>query len=83
MNSANRFGEKLRRLRLHHKMTLKRLSAQLGYATHSYINEIELGRKSPTIQLVVMVSQLFDVSTDILLKDELDLDITDSYTGKE
>jgi len=83
MNSANRFGEKLRRLRLHHKMTLKKLSEQLGYATHSYINEIELGRKSPTIQLVMMVSQLFDVSIDLLLRDDLDLDVTESTTGKE
>lgn len=82
MNSANRFGEKLRSLRLQHKMTLKRLSEQLGYATHSYINEIELGRKSPTVQLVLMVSQLFDVSTDTLLRDDLDLD-ADLPKGKE
>lgn len=83
MDSASRFGEKLRRLRLQHKMTLKRLSELLGYATHSYINEIELGRKSPTIQLVLMVSQLFDVSTDTLLRDDLDLDVTNLPRGNE
>ena len=64
-------------------MTLKKLSDQLGYATHSYINEVELGRKSPSIQLVVTVSQLFDVSTDILLRDDLELDVSDSQSEKE
>ena len=73
-----RFGEKLRNLRKYHKVTLQRLAASLDYSTHSYISEIESGRKIPTVQFVLKVSRLFNISTDALLKDELDLHIEDS-----
>ena len=68
-----RFGEKLRRLRTAHELTLQQLAAELGYATHAYISELESGKKIPTAALVLKVARRFDVSTDVLLKDELDL----------
>lgn len=68
-----RFGEKLRRLRLERHMTLKDLALALGLSAHGYISEIEAGKKRPTVEFVLSVARLFEVSTDELLKDELDL----------
>jgi transcriptional regulator with XRE-family HTH domain len=68
-----RFGEKLRGLRTAHGLTLQQLAADLGYATHGYISELESGKKVPTATLVLKVARRFAVSTDVLMKDEMDL----------
>ena len=68
-----RFGKKLRALRTQHRMTLKELALELGLSAHGYISELESGKKKPTAEFVLNVARLFDVSTDQLLKDELDL----------
>lgn len=68
-----RFGEKLHTLRTQHQLTLKALAAQLGYATHGYLSELECGRKSPTVELVIKVAVFFQVSTDVLLFDDQEL----------
>lgn len=69
-----KFGEKLRKLRNTHGMTLKELAVQLGLNAHGYISEIESGKKKPTVDFVVNVARLFHVSTDQLLKDELEVE---------
>lgn len=69
----DRFGEKLRTLRTKRRLTLHQLAATLGYSTHAYISEIEAGKKVPTAAFVLKVSRTFGVTTDVLLKDELDL----------
>jgi transcriptional regulator with XRE-family HTH domain len=53
---------------------LKELATQLGYDSHSYISELESGRKSPSVEIVVALSRFFNVTTDQLLKDELLID---------
>lgn len=68
-----RFGEKLHTLRTAHGLTLQQMAAELGYATHAYISELESGKKVPTAALVLKVARKFGVSTDVLMKDELDL----------
>ncbi len=70
-----KFGEKLRTLRNQRKMTLKQLALELGLSAHGYISELETGKKKPTAEFVLKISRLFDVSTDQLLKDELELDL--------
>lgn len=70
---ANRFGEKLKTLRTQHQISMKDLASQLGYASHGYISEIENSKKQPTVEFVLKVSYLFQVTTDELLKDEIDL----------
>ncbi|MCC6446073.1 MAG: helix-turn-helix domain-containing protein [Armatimonadetes bacterium] len=40
-----RFGEKLHTLRLKRGLTLKALAQLLGHASHSYISELESGKK--------------------------------------
>jgi transcriptional regulator with XRE-family HTH domain len=67
------FGAKLRALRSSRGMTLKVLAANLGYSTHGYLSEIESGSKQPTVMLVLKVAELFQVTTDVLLKDDLRL----------
>ncbi len=69
-----RFGEKLRVLRTSQGMTLKELAYSLGLTAHGYISEIEAGKKKPTAELVLKVARYFRVTTDELLKDEIEID---------
>lgn len=69
-----KFGEKLRILRTQHRLSLQELAHKLGLNAHSYISELESGKKKPTAEFVLNVARLFEVSTDQLLKDELDLE---------
>lgn len=71
---AAKFGEKLHGLRLKEGMTLQELAAALGLSAHGYISELEGGKKQPTIGLIVRVAELFGVTTDELLKDELEIE---------
>jgi transcriptional regulator with XRE-family HTH domain len=68
-----RFGEKLHALRIQRGLTLKELARQLGHVAHGYISELESGKKLPSIELVLRIARLFEVTTDELLKDELEL----------
>ena len=68
-----RFGEKLRTLRKQHGMTIMELTTALGYIGYGYIHAIETGKKKPTAELVLKAAQLFSVTTDQLLRDELEL----------
>jgi transcriptional regulator with XRE-family HTH domain len=70
-----RFGEKLHTLRTERGLTLKELAQALGYTAHGHISELEAGKKMPTVQFVINVARLFNVTTDELLKDELELHI--------
>jgi transcriptional regulator with XRE-family HTH domain len=69
-----RFGEKLRYLRKRDGMTLKQLAQATGLTTHSHISNIENGRKNPSLEFVIKVSELFDVPVDHLVKDDFELE---------
>jgi transcriptional regulator with XRE-family HTH domain len=71
--NIERFGEKLHALRSRQSMTLQELANRLGLTAHSYISELEAGKKVPTAEFVLNVARLFDVTTDELLKDELEI----------
>lgn len=75
--SIQRFGEKLRSLRVRRGMTLKELAGELGLTAHGYISELEAGKKLPTAEFVLNVARLFEVTTDELLKDELEVIINE------
>ncbi|MCA1566387.1 MAG: helix-turn-helix domain-containing protein [Acidobacteria bacterium] len=75
--TIERFGEKLHSLRVRHDMTLQGLANELGLTSHSYISELEAGKKIPTAEFVLNVARLFGVTTDELLKDELELTISE------
>jgi len=67
-----RFGEKLRTLRNRQGLSLRQLSDILEVG-HSYIAKMERGEKTPNVAMVLRVSQIFEVTTDVLIKDELEL----------
>lgn len=71
--SIQRFGEKLRTLRTREGMTLQQLAYTLGLTAHGYISELETGKKMPTVEIVLRAARFFCVTTDQLLKDELDV----------
>jgi transcriptional regulator with XRE-family HTH domain len=48
----------------------------LGIQLHGYLSEVESGKKMPSVEFVLRVSRLFNVTTDELLKDELELDLS-------
>ncbi|MDD5274240.1 MAG: helix-turn-helix transcriptional regulator [Methylovulum sp.] len=78
-----RFGEKLHLLRVSHGMTLSELASATGLRTHSYISELEAGKKIPTVNFVITIAKFFAVTTDYLLIDEIDsINITKTYEEK-
>jgi transcriptional regulator with XRE-family HTH domain len=72
----DRFGEKLRALRIEKGLTLKGLASRLGYNSHSYISEIESGRKQPSVEFILLVARVFNVTTDELMKDDLQVGLS-------
>lgn len=66
-----RLGEKVRLLRKRRGMTIKQLALTLGFPSHSYISEIENGKKRPSTELIIQLADLFGVSVDQLVRDEL------------
>ena len=68
-----RFGEKLRTLRNRHSLTLTQLATELGYKAHGHLSDIETGKKVPSLALVLKVTRFFDVSADVLIRDELEI----------
>ena len=68
-----RFGEKLLALRKHRGLTLREVGDMLG-VRDSYVGRMEKGKKTPNVAMLLKISRLFDVPTDQLIKDELELD---------
>jgi transcriptional regulator with XRE-family HTH domain len=73
-----RFGQKMRTLRIQHGMTIRELAAALPYKGASRISELETGKRIPTAEFVFKVAKLFNVTTDQLLDDALELDVPDA-----
>lgn len=69
----DRFGEKLRTLRKRQGFTIRQLGEMLD-VHHTYVSQLEKGKTSPNAAMILKIAALFDVTTDQLMKDELDLD---------
>ncbi len=74
------FGEKLQFLRQRAGWTQVTLAERLGLAAHTHVSFMESGRKVPSIDLIVKIADLFGVSTDYLLRDDIALDDPRSAT---
>lgn len=79
VNLANKpmmekFGEKLRILRQRRGLSLRDLSSMLGYASHSYVTALEKNERKPSAEVVLKIADIFGVSADLLLRDELEID---------
>lgn len=68
-----RLGTKVRRLRKQACLSQTQLAVELGLSEHSkgYISEIESGKKTPPTEMIVLLAELFKVTTDYLLRDEI------------
>ncbi len=73
-----RFGEKLKALRLSKGLTLRQFAGSVGYRAYGYISELEAGKKTPTVEFVLSVSRYYGISTDELMKDEIELSVRDA-----
>jgi transcriptional regulator with XRE-family HTH domain len=69
-----RFGEKLRTLRKRQGMTVRELAEALGYSGHSHISEVETGKREPKVGFVLKIADFFQVTTDQLLRDDVELE---------
>jgi transcriptional regulator with XRE-family HTH domain len=70
--SMDRFGEKLRALRERHNMTQDELGKLSGFK-RDYITSIEIGRRKPNSQALIRIADIFGVTLDQLMRDELDV----------
>jgi transcriptional regulator with XRE-family HTH domain len=70
---VKRIGEKLRILRQLQGLTTRQLAEEIE-TSNSYITQLEKGKRTPSTNLVLRISQFFNVSIDRLMKDELELD---------
>lgn len=70
----DRFGEKLRTLRTQRGMTTRELATVLEVKSHSHIVQIEAGKRKPSLEVLVKIMKVFDVSCDQLLMDDLEVD---------
>jgi len=68
-----RLGEKVRMLRKRRGMTIKNLAVALGFPSHSYVSEIETGKKKPSTELIIKLADLFQVTVEQLVRDECDV----------
>jgi transcriptional regulator with XRE-family HTH domain len=68
-----KFGEKLRALRKREGLSQEQLANMLGIH-RSHIGKLEQGHKTPNAAMILKISRIFNVTTDQLMKDELELD---------
>lgn len=73
MQKVTRLGEKVRKLRKQRELTLVALAEQLGLSSHAYFSDIENGKKNPSLDLTVSLAIFFQVTTDQLLRDDLEV----------
>jgi transcriptional regulator with XRE-family HTH domain len=68
-----RFGEKLRTLRQKRGLTMRQLGKMLE-VTDGYVSKMETGDKLPNVAMVIKVARLFNVTSDQLIMDDLELE---------
>ena len=59
-------GERIRQLRMSRKMTQEQLAIKLNIGDR-YLRKIEMGKKGPSIDILVEISALFKVSLDYII----------------
>lgn len=61
------FSDNLRELRLQHKLTQAKL-AQTLHLSRTAISNYEQGKMQPSIETLIKISEIFNISIDNLLK---------------
>lgn len=70
-NHSFPLSSKLRHLRVARGMTQKDVADRLPPYTQAHISLLELGGSEPSVDLVLRLAELFDVTTDYLLRDTI------------
>lgn len=60
------FGERIRKLRREHHLTQERLAAMLNISVE-HLRKIELGKRGISVDLLLDLSNVLEVSSDFLL----------------
>lgn len=68
------FGEKLRKLRTRDGLSQRDLAVRLGYTHGAMIALLEAGKRQPTAELLLKLMALFNVTSDQLIRDDLDVE---------
>ena len=68
-----KLGEKLRTLRKREGFTQMQLGEMLN-VTHSHIVRMEKGQRLPSLEILFKLTQIFNVSGDVFMNDELELE---------
>ena len=68
-----KFGRKLAILRKQKGWSQRELTTVLGYSSHGFIGNLEAGRRKPSLELITKIKELFDVSFDQLMDDNVEL----------
>lgn len=66
-------GSKVKTLRESANLSLRELASKLGVSSYSHLAEIEAGKSRPSVDLLLKMADYFGVTTDQLLRDELEL----------
>lgn len=76
----SRLGQKVRLLRERAGLSQSELAQALGLSESSkgFISEIESGKKMPKAELVLRLADLFRVTTDFLLRDDMGAELDES-----
>ncbi len=68
----NRFGEKLRVLRKRRGFTQEQIGELLA-VSRPYVAKLERGEKMPNAPMIIKIADIFGVTADQLMRDELEL----------
>lgn len=68
----DKFGEKLQRLRQRQGLSQSQLAEMLG-VTRTHVSRMERGEKIPNIAMLLKISNIFGVTTDLLIRDEIEI----------
>ncbi len=69
----DKFGKKLAVLRKQRGFTLRQLGEMLE-VHHTFISQIEKGKTIPNARMIIKIADIFGVTADQLMRDELELD---------
>jgi transcriptional regulator with XRE-family HTH domain len=67
-----RFGKKLQKLRERKGLSQEALAALLGFS-RSHLSKLEQGVKTPHARLIIRLADIFEVTADQLMRDELEV----------
>jgi transcriptional regulator with XRE-family HTH domain len=82
-----RLGEKLRQIRASLGLTLEQMIEHLGYKDSplypTNISGMERGEREPPLTLLLTYARLVNISTDVLIDDEINLPVKLSHRTKQ